>query len=115
SRTTLSVFPPFFPSPPPPRHLHSFPTRRASDLADHLGADADPAGVERLNGDFVAHPHLTDQVRGRHLAAVEDQLAGAGRADAERSEEHTSELQSRENLVCRLMLEKKKKRKKAHH
>src|SRR5690606_40422462 len=29
-----------------------------------------------------------------------------------RSEEHTSELQSRENLVCRLLLEKKKKRKK---
>src|SRR5436309_7900114 len=28
-----------------------------------------------------------------------------------RSEEHTSELQSRENLVCRLLLEKKKKRK----
>src|SRR5690606_41771919 len=29
--------------------------------------------------------------------------------DAPRSEEHTSELQSRENLVCRLLLEKKKK------
>src|SRR5690606_40379707 len=30
------------------------------------------------------------------------------RADLVRSEEHTSELQSRENLVCRLLLEKKK-------
>src|SRR5690606_40849666 len=30
----------------------------------------------------------------------------------DRSEEHTSELQSRENLVCRLLLEKKKKKKK---
>src|SRR5690606_40681420 len=30
-------------------------------------------------------------------------------ADSNRSEEHTSELQSRENLVCRLLLEKKKK------
>src|SRR5690606_40800992 len=29
--------------------------------------------------------------------------------DVKRSEEHTSELQSRENLVCRLLLEKKKK------
>src|SRR5436309_16078141 len=29
--------------------------------------------------------------------------------DIDRSEEHTSELQSRENLVCRLLLEKKKK------
>src|SRR5690606_41611790 len=35
--------------------------------------------------------------------------AGVGKsAIAERSEEHTSELQSRENLVCRLLLEKKK-------
>src|SRR5207302_11371202 len=32
--------------------------------------------------------------------------------DHRRSEEHTSELQSRENLVCRLLLEKKKKKKK---
>src|SRR6266511_5082336 len=38
--------------------------------------------------------------------------AGAGSRDRRprtRSEEHTSELQSRENLVCRLLLEKKKK------
>src|SRR5947209_12443831 len=33
------------------------------------------------------------------------------RADAQRSEEHTSELQSRQYLVCRLLLEKKKKQK----
>src|SRR5207249_10465753 len=33
-----------------------------------------------------------------------------GRADTERSEEHTSELQSRFDLVCRLLLEKKKKK-----
>src|SRR2546422_8196633 len=32
-----------------------------------------------------------------------------------RSEEHTSELQSRLHLVCRLLLEKKKKKKKKHH
>src|SRR5690606_41962430 len=40
---------------------------------------------------------------------AEDQAAEASVADgADRSEEHTSELQSRENLVCRLLLEKKK-------
>src|SRR5438067_9217863 len=33
-----------------------------------------------------------------------------GGADADRSEEHTSELQSRFDLVCRLLLEKKKKK-----
>src|SRR5690606_40761907 len=38
-------------------------------------------------------------------------LALAGQREG-RSEEHTSELQSRENLVCRLLLEKKKKEKK---
>src|SRR5256885_2928678 len=35
-------------------------------------------------------------------------------ADARRSEEHTSELQSPCNLVCRLLLEKKKKKIKQH-
>src|SRR3712207_8442012 len=35
------------------------------------------------------------------------------RADPDRSEEHTSELQSRQYLVCRLLLEKKKKEKKS--
>src|SRR5436309_9466225 len=39
--------------------------------------------------------------------------ASAGRLAASRSEEHTSELQSRENLVCRLLLEKKKERERA--
>src|SRR2546427_5761021 len=34
----------------------------------------------------------------------------AGRPSTDRSEEHTSELQSQSNLVCRLLLEKKKKR-----
>src|SRR2546430_4729594 len=36
---------------------------------------------------------------------------GIGRRSRERSEEHTSELQSQSNLVCRLLLEKKKKKK----
>src|SRR2546430_8540573 len=35
--------------------------------------------------------------------------AVGGRIDCSRSEEHTSELQSQSNLVCRLLLEKKKK------
>src|SRR2546430_10407201 len=36
-------------------------------------------------------------------------MLGGGAAAAARSEEHTSELQSQSNLVCRLLLEKKKK------
>src|SRR2546421_9562930 len=39
-------------------------------------------------------------------------FAQLGHLDNKRSEEHTSELQSRSDLVCRLLLEKKKKNKK---
>src|SRR5690606_40875478 len=49
------------------------------------------------------------------LQATGSEVVGAGPHGAlqrgqQRSEEHTSELQSRENLVCRLLLEKKKKK-----
>src|SRR5690606_3885617 len=43
------------------------------------------------------------------VAARPPAPARPGRAERRRSEEHTSELQSRENLVCRLLLEKKKR------
>src|SRR2546430_10446033 len=45
-----------------------------------------------------------------------DQLLGRGSRmiDHQRSEEHTSELQSQSNLVCRLLLEKKKKKTYSH-
>src|SRR5207302_4273892 len=44
--------------------------------------------------------------------AVNMPIQGAAADIMKRSEEHTSELQSRENLVCRLLLEKKKKKNK---
>src|SRR3712207_7332710 len=54
----------------------------------------------RARGDVLEHRVLGDDGhRGRRLLAL-------GRADP-RSEEHTSELQSRQYLVCRLLLEKK--------
>src|SRR5947208_12591628 len=40
-----------------------------------------------------------------------DRIAAELLCDTERSEEHTSELQSPDHLVCRLLLEKKKKKK----
>src|SRR5690606_39531113 len=43
----------------------------------------------------------------RRRPAPAPQAPGASPCDVPRSEEHTSELQSRENLVCRLLLEKK--------
>src|SRR5438046_6030999 len=71
------------------RHLHSFPTRRSSDL-DHRGRSGDVAFGQR-------GPFRPGRRRRR-----------SDRAGGGRSEEHTSELQSLTNLVCRLLLEKKK-------
>src|SRR2546427_7916449 len=49
---------------------------------------------------------------GRHAGAAAQHRRGSARQCGARSEEHTSELQSQSNLVCRLLLEKKKKIKK---
>src|SRR2546430_4024365 len=46
--------------------------------------------------------------RDRLVAVRQGNLPGTSVRGAERSEEHTSELQSQSNLVCRLLLEKKK-------
>src|SRR5690606_36425778 len=49
---------------------------------------------------------------GREIeVALHHFLRPEAKFESVRSEEHTSELQSRENLVCRLLLEKKKRRK----
>src|SRR2546430_3435421 len=60
--------------------------------------------------------HLIGDVRGRSALVVDDIIDTAGTLvkTAERSEEHTSELQSQSNLVCRLLLEKKKHATKCH-
>src|SRR5690242_21184312 len=56
------------------------------------------------------HPGGSGHLQGRSEDDLADQGAGdLGRRNAGRSEEHTSELQSHVNLVCRLLLEKKKK------
>src|SRR2546430_8898710 len=46
---------------------------------------------------------------GRDRSRPERRSGSAGKGADDRSEEHTSELQSQSNLVCRLLLEKKKK------
>src|SRR2546428_6108974 len=55
---------------------------------------------------FRSHGRVVDLV-GADLGRS-DLCAGRGNAGSDRSEEHTSELQSRSDLVCRLLLEKKK-------
>src|SRR3712207_8132031 len=61
------------------------------------------------------HPQPLRQPGPAHLELLPAGAAGGRRAHPQpargrRSEEHTSELQSRQYLVCRLLLEKKKKR-----
>src|SRR5690606_40547310 len=59
--------------------------------------------TERTQSGHPARPRRVD------AAACRRDAAASTRRGRARSEEHTSELQSRENLVCRLLLEKKKK------
>src|SRR5206468_5171197 len=70
--------------------LHSFPTRRSSDLPRILLLPPPPRG---------RGPRLFGSVPLPEARALVPPLG--------RSEEHTSELQSRSDLVCRLLLEKK--------
>src|SRR5205807_8107599 len=95
-----------------PRDLPSFPTRRSSDLArglrHRLGRLARELARRRIA--VEADPGEDLGERARHDAPSEDLLGPRQVSEARgRSEEHTSELQSPCNLVCRLLLEKKKK------
>src|SRR5207244_10192725 len=99
----------------PSRALHSFPTRRSSDLCRagagtistmcNLGADSLPTTHEASvksctvpQSEFVADYR---SARSRSRSTLKELM---------RSEEHTSELQSPDHLVCRLLLEKKNNR-----
>src|SRR3989454_8428738 len=79
------------------------------ELAEEALHDAFAAAVERWPRDGLpANPRAWLVSAGRFKAI--DGLRRRARFDASlRSEEHTSELQSPCNLVCRLLLEKKKK------
>src|SRR5690606_42157978 len=92
-------------------HLLSFPTRRSSDLAQSNGRH-DPGDLRDIVA-AAAHAlvRLAEGIRNRRDQPdrVASQLTLRCFRKC-RSEEHTSELQSRENLVCRLLLEKKKKK-----
>src|SRR5690606_41771580 len=95
--------------------LHSFPTRRSSDLILGQLKAADweelaPAASRRASGPLFPErsargfPGRPDH--SKPGSARPSPAARRGLRPLARSEEHTSELQSRENLVCRLLLEK---------
>src|SRR5437016_11306967 len=81
--------------------------RRSCDAAEYVKRQVSPPAhrILDLRAECVQEHHISDDV---HPAAVHEH----GCDDSHpRSEEHTSELQSLTNLVCRLLLEKKKKKK----
>src|SRR5207247_9350109 len=94
------------------RNLHSFPPRRSSDLGGKNGTYVNDRRITEpallRAGDRVRLGSTVLIVNGSEPNSVEFDdrplLHGA------RSEEHTSELQSRVDLVCRLLLEKKNKK-----
>src|SRR5690606_41735245 len=99
--------------PPPPRStLFPYTTLFRSQAALEREApvfDGLPFQVVLERG----HVEVLEQDRVELLALARQHILGGHRraevegVSRERSEEHTSELQSRENLVCRLLLEKK--------
>src|SRR5690606_41405503 len=95
--------------------LDSFPTRRASDLK--ISITTVMAAYRQLenSGLIEARPQSGYYVIARGPSVVAPRREPPSDPQPvtlnnvmRRSEEHTSELQSRENLVCRLLLEKKK-------
>src|SRR5207248_10501063 len=99
---------------PTHRALHSFPTRRSSDL----GGDYGKAHIEASVKPFMAATGIkVNPVTDDFGLAKLELMASTNSvtADVGRSEEHTSELQSPYDLVCRLLLEKKKQKTKTNN
>src|SRR3712207_7718405 len=89
--------------PPPRSTLFPYTTLFRSPRGGSAGGSC--GGFGRVGGEQGAG--RCGDIRLPHEALADEQRADARRR--KRSEEHTSELQSRQYLVCRLLLEKKKK------
>src|SRR5205085_11811799 len=95
-----------------PRDLHSFPTRRSSDLSPRklqpLLAGQRTKHQARTSK-FTSSEGICPSTTSR-TTTIWRRISIRCRSSptTTRSEEHTSELQSQSNLVCRLLLEKKK-------
>src|SRR5262249_61688960 len=96
----------FFQSSAPHPALPSFPTRRSSDLDRTRRRPA--RGVEGYSDDGTWNVPM-NPLRPTRTSQRSPRPSPWKLFSNARSEEHTSELQSLTNLVCRLLLEKKKK------
>src|SRR5690606_40054012 len=108
STSCADARPTYQPSPthPSPRSLHSLslhdalPIFTRNTVRTYSSSNAE-ALMDHATLSLPTYPALYARV---HRAVT----SYRAQRDQERSEEHTSELQSRENLVCRLLLEKQK-------
>src|SRR5689334_24605996 len=98
-----------------PRDLHSFPTRRSSDLSSRIAAKISRSSSFAwwsMSSPITFALPANSRLVGSQALRSGSTLCSTARcsciAAAHRSEEHTSELQSQFHLVCRLLLEKKK-------
>src|SRR5690606_22047766 len=102
--------------------LHSLEelTGETIDIIHIVGGGSQSQLLNQFTADACQRPVLAGPVEATAMGNLLTQIKADGelkslgemrdvvRASSARSEEHTSELQSRENLVCRLLLEKKK-------
>src|SRR5699024_12056736 len=92
--------------------LPSFPTRRSSDLLlsqTQWKMHKTQPPTEQWQKSIACKPRVSvEQSHGTQAHTVAAKRTKSSMPNDERSEEHTSELQSRFDLVCRLLLEKKK-------
>src|SRR5688572_31254423 len=96
---------------------------RFSTICIHAGQEPDPATGAIITPIYQTSTYVQDGLGQPHAGfeygrtqnptrmALERNVAAIEAGTAARSEEHTSELQSQSNLVCRLLLEKKNKKK----
>src|SRR5207244_7538105 len=98
-----------------PLYLPSFPTRRSSDLEVHTlwgTVDMMVLFAPELSRDSRTAPRVAQQIDwsnggdGIVVRSAIKSVADLKKKTITRSEEHTSELQSPDHLVCRLLLEK---------
>src|SRR5699024_12642020 len=96
-------------------HPHSFPTRRSSDLDITSGQvlfknkdllKMSKQELRKIRGNDISMIFQEPSSSLNPVLKIGDQITEGIRTHQNRSEEHTSELQSRFDLVCRLLLEK---------
>src|SRR3712207_8509420 len=95
---------------PPRSTLFPYTTLFRSEGADLLVAEAEVGVAAGVDADRLLAGERFLGVEAAGIAIARRMMASSGiiSRDGSRSEEHTSELQSRQYLVCRLLLEKNK-------